>query len=175
MIYVIAFAFLLVAFAFFRRSRGAGVLTTVLDVLASASLGWIAGILIGVGARIGMWSIPFFNGIEPRITFDGTFRVILTFSLFGMGLGVLYELLFRELMRGHGLFFGLLTVAIAAYPLGAAGVQQLRFNPPIAPMIVSVTAIVGIMFVPFSVVLEFMLERWHRFRKTRHVLSAPVH
>jgi hypothetical protein len=175
MIYLIVFAFLLAAFAFFRRSRRAGVLTTLLDVLASASLGWIAGVLIGVGARIGMWSIPFFNGTEPRITFDGTFRVILTFSLFGIGLGVLYELLFRELMRGHGLFFGLLITAIAAYPLGAAGVQQLSFDPPNTPMIVSVTAIVGIMFVPFAVVLECLLERWHRFRETKHMLGVPAH
>jgi hypothetical protein len=60
MIYLIEFAFLLAAFAFFRRSRRAGVLTTLVDVLASASLEWTAGILIGVGARIGMWSILFF-------------------------------------------------------------------------------------------------------------------
>ena len=103
MIYLIIFAFLLAAFPFYRRARHDGVVTTILDVLASAALGWFAGILIGVGARIGMWSIPFFNGAEPRITFDGTFRVILTFSLFGIGLGALYELLFRKLLREHGL------------------------------------------------------------------------
>ena len=170
MIYLIGFAFLLAAFAFFRRARHEPVLTILFDVLASASLGWIAGFLIGAGARVGMWAIPFFNGTESRITFDGTFRVILTFSLFGIALGVLYELLFRRLLREHGILFGLLIVLIAWYPLGSQGVQQLRFSPSFIPMATVTLVVMGITFIPFAVVLEFLLTRWHLWHSARSYL-----
>ncbi|HEV8593508.1 MAG TPA: hypothetical protein VGQ55_15495, partial [Pyrinomonadaceae bacterium] len=124
------------------------------------------------GARIGMWSIPLFNGTEPRITVDGTFRVILTFSLFGIGLGLLYELLFRELMRGHGLLFGLLIALVAWYPLGSQGIQQLRFVPSFLPAAAVTFTIVATMFVPFAVVLEFSLGKWHRFHDKRYFDEA---
>jgi hypothetical protein len=74
MIYLAIGGFILAGIGFFHRSRAAGIWAAVLDTLAAAILGWLSGLLIGVGARIGMWAIPFFNGTEPRITFEGTLQ-----------------------------------------------------------------------------------------------------
>lgn len=87
MIYILALALIVAGMGFYIRLRVQGFLSTILDVLIAAVLGWVAGLLIGVGARIGMWSIPFFNGAESRFSSGGTFDVILFFSLYGIGLG----------------------------------------------------------------------------------------
>src|SRR5687767_12194082 len=120
MIYLLAVASVLAAFGFVRKARASGLRSVLLDTIAATVLGWVAGILIGVGARIGMWSIPFFNGVDPRITFDGTVQVILVFSLFGIGLGIIYELFFRGLLRNRGLQYGVLVTIVGAYPLAEA-------------------------------------------------------
>lgn len=177
MIYLIVFASLLTAFAFYRRSRRFGVIPTLADLLASALLGWISGLLIGAGARIGMWAIPFFNGTEPRITFDGTLQVVLTFSLFGIGLAIIYEFFFRRLLREHGLLFGLLISLIVWYPLGSQGIQQLRFSPTFLSAALVTFAIMAITFIPFSVVLEYLLGHWHHFRsecRSPHVSEGDI-
>src|SRR5687767_14170795 len=111
MIYVAVIVGLLIVFGFWRRVRSSGWISTVLDMLAAGTLGWIAGLLIGFGARLGMWLIPVFNGATPRITFDGTVQVVITFALSGIGLGILYELLFRDLFRRRSVLFGLAITA----------------------------------------------------------------
>jgi hypothetical protein len=172
MIYVIVVALIFAVIGFVRRARTVGVRTTLLDTIVAAAFGWLAGIFMGVGARVGMWSIPFFNGSESRFTFDGTMQVILVFSLYGIGLGILYELVFRKFLRESGLLFGILVTVCAWYPLGAAGVQQLRFEPPLLPLLLVTGAVTLLMFVPFAVCLEQVLERWHRWHDA-HVI-APV-
>ena len=167
MIYFAIAGSVLAVIGFVIRSRSTGVKSTALDTIASATLGWFAGLLIGVGARIGMWAIPFFNGAESRITFDGTFRVVLTFSLFGVGLALIYEFFFRRLLREHGLLFGLLITLIVWYPLGSQGLQQVRFLPPFFPAAAVTFAIMAITFIPYAVMLEFLLARWHMWYSAR--------
>lgn len=173
MIYVIVIASIVAIVAFVRRSRNEGIRATLLDVIVSAAFGWFAGIFIGIGARIGMWAIPFFNGGQPSVTFDGTTQVILVFSLYGIGLGVLYEFIFRNLLRCRGLLFGMMISLCTWYPLGAAGAQQLNFTPTLLPLLLVTGAVMLLMFIPFAVFLEFILERWHRWYDV-HVIS-PVH
>ena len=175
MIYLAILALLIAAAGFWRRSKIDGLASTVVDTLAASVIGWITGIAIGVGARLGMWSIPFFNGTESRFTLDGTLSVILIFSLLGIGLGIVYELFFRSLLRNRGLVFGLLVTVIAAYPLAAAAIQQITFTPRIVPAIGITLLLVGFMFVPFSVLLELLLRLYHRVRNCSHRPARQAH
>ena len=165
MIYLAAVALVISLIGFYRRIRSRGLWSTALDTLAAAGLGWVAGLLIGIGARVGMWSIPFFNGTDPRVTFDGTIQVVLVFSLFGIGLALIYEFFFRQILGRRGLLFGSLVMAVSSYPLASAASQQLTFTPDLLPLTFFTLVIVGLMFVPFAVVLEFLLFRWHAYRK----------
>jgi hypothetical protein len=167
MIYLIAIAFILVAFGFYRRMRRDGFSSTLLDFVIAAVFGWFAGLLIGIGARIGMWSIPFFNGTEPHVTAAGSLRVILVFSLYGIGLGVIYELIFRDLLRKSGLLFGLLVTLFSWYPLANSGVQLLNFTPDLLPLVFFTGVLIALMFVPYALLLEVLFKRWHAWHDRR--------
>ncbi len=176
MIYIVALAVAPAAFGFYRKARHQGIKRTLLDTVVSAAFGWLAGILIGVGARIGMWAIPFFNGTESRFTLDGTLQVVLVFSLYGIGLGILYELIFRGLLRKSGLLFGILVTLFTWYPLGAAGAQQLNFQPSMLPLVFFSGLFVALMFVPFSLLLELLIRRWHLCHdKVPESLAMAIH
>ncbi len=162
MIYILVVALVAAAFGFVHRVRSAGFRLALLDVIVAALFGWLAGIFIGVGARTGMWAIPFFNGTGSRFTLDGTVQVILVFSLYGIGLGILYELFFRRLLHDRGLLFGVLITLCTWYPLAAAGTQQLNFQPSVPAAAFFSFLFVSLMFVPFGLVLELLLKRWHR-------------
>ena len=174
MIYIALLALLLSAVGFYFRVRASGAVSALFDAIAAVVTGWLSGLLIGIGARIGMWSIPFFNGVDSRFTFDGTVQVALTFSLFGIGLGLIYEFVFRSLLRNHGLLFGVLVTIVAAYPLATAALQQINFTPPIIPTIGFSLLFVSIMFVPFGFALEVMLRRYHRIRDSRHLSPSQI-
>lgn len=173
MIYLIAIALIIAAGAFIRRYKVAGIRSASLDLIVAAVSGWLSGIFIGIAARVGMWSIPFFNGGQANVTFDGTLQVILVFSLYGIGLGVLYEFMFRSLLRHRGSFFGVIIALATWYPLGSAGVQQLNFTPQIFPLIFFTGLMMLLMFVPFSFTLEFCLKRWHMWHDMQVI--SPVH
>lgn len=170
MIYLATLAVILAMIAIYRRTKLHGWLNSLLDVAAAAVSGWIAGLLLGIGARIGMWAIPFFNGTESSFSFDGSLSVVLTFSLFGIGLGIFYEFVFRELLRRRGLLYGLLISLITVYPLGSQGVEQLNFSPSILPLAFSTFFFIVLMFIPFAIALEFVLGQWHRF----HDVAMPT-
>jgi hypothetical protein len=174
MIYLALFALIVTAGGFYFRVRSGGLASALLDSIAAVITGWISGLLVGAGARIGMWSIPFFNGVDSRFTFDGTFQVILTFSLFGIGLGLVYEFVFRSLLRKRGILFGVLVTLVAAYPLASAGLQQISFTPPVVPTIAFSLLFVGLMFVPFAMALELLLRRYHRIRDCRHLAPSQI-
>jgi hypothetical protein len=174
MIFLVALALIVAAFGGYYRFRSQGSLPLLLDVVAAAVSGWIAGLLLGVGARIGMWAIPFFNGTEPRFSFDGSLRVVLTFSLFGIGLGILYEVVFRKLFRNHGILFGLAISILTVYPLGREGVELLNFSPSILSLAFFTFFFIAIIFVPFAVALEFFVCRWHRFHDASHESLAAL-
>ena len=164
MIYLLGLALIVAICGFVRRVRTKGLFATILDTIAAATLGWLSGLLIGIGARIGMWSIPFFNGAESRITAAGTLQVVLVFSLYGIVLSLVYELFFRRLLGKGALLFGLLITIVSAYPLASAALQQISFAPGIFPATVASLFFVGLMFLPFAIALEQLLARWHRFR-----------
>src|SRR5215204_1853979 len=128
MIYLVAIAGVILLFGFYHRVRTLGIWFALLDAVAAAACGWIAGLSLGIGARLGMWAIPYFNGTEPNITAGGTFSVVITFSLFGIGLGVLYEMAFRRIFRHWGILFGLAVSLVTVYPLGSQGVELLSFS-----------------------------------------------
>lgn len=162
MIYLLTAALLLAAFGFVRKTRRRGVWIVLLDTLIAAAFGWLSGIFIGVGARIGMWAIPFFNGSESRFTLDGTVQVILVFSLYGIMLGILYELLFRDLLYKKGLLFGLVVAICTWYPLAEAGMQQLNFQPTFISLLFFSGLVMSIMFIPYGIALELLIGRWHQ-------------
>ena len=164
MIYLAGLAILLLGYGIYRSVRTAGAKHTLLDAVAAVVSGWIAGLLLGAGARVGMWAIPFFNGTESRFTLDGSIQVILIFSLLGVGLGLLYEIVFRGLLRGRGSLYGLLITLVLVYPLGSAGVEQLRFSPNLLSLAFFTFLFIAIMFFPYALLLEALLGTWHRFR-----------
>ncbi|MGB7070733.1 MAG: hypothetical protein WBD22_14665 [Pyrinomonadaceae bacterium] len=168
MIYLVSLAVIVAAVGAYLHFRSTGLAAMLLDIAISAAFGWLAGLLLGVFARIGMWTIPFFNGAEPRFSFDGSIEVILTFSLFGIGLGIVYELAFRKLLSESGFLFGVLVTLLTWYPLGKQGVDLLNFSPSWLPLLFFTLSLIGLMFVPFTIVLAFLLGRWHRFRDLRN-------
>jgi len=174
MIYFAAIGLILTLAGFSRRARVDGLRSTLLDLAAAAVVGWVSGLLIGVGARIGMWIIPLINGVESRFTIDGTLQVILVFSLFGIGLGLIYEFIFRGPLANRGLLFGVTVTLVTAYPLAAAGLQQITFKPEIAPTVGLSLFVVGMMFIPFAVALETLLRVYHRLRGNRYLASAQM-
>lgn len=166
MIYLVALALIVTTIGVYRRVRSKGFSEVLLDTLAAIVSGWLAGLLLGIGARIGMWAIPFFNGTESRFSFDGSLSVVLTFSLFGIGIGILYEFVFRQLFRERGWLFGIAISILTVYPLGRQGVELLTFAPSLLPLAFFTFLFIAIIFVPYAVALEFLNSRWHRFHSS---------
>ncbi|MEJ7624629.1 MAG: hypothetical protein WKF34_11615 [Pyrinomonadaceae bacterium] len=164
MTYIIVILTVLMLYAFARRALVHGAVKTLIDAGSGAISGWIAGILIGIGARVGMWTIPFANGTASRASLEGSLQVVLVFSLFGIGLGLLYELLFRSLFRRRGVLYGLLITIVTAYPIGSAGFQQLEFPPSPAGAVASSLFFAGLMFIPFAIANEYILTLIRRVR-----------
>lgn len=173
MIYLAALALSVMTFGFYQRLRSAGFRPALLDVTVAAVSGWLAGLFIGIGARLGMWAIPFFNGTESRFSFEGTTRVVLVFSLYGVALGILYELVFRRILRERGFLFGLVITLVTWYPLGKQGVELLNFSPSVLSTAFFTLVSISFMFIPFGAALEHLLGRWHALRRPTANLHAP--
>lgn len=161
MIYLLAIALILTAFGFARKARQSGFPSVTLDFGVAAVLGFLAGIFIGLGARIAMSAIAFANGDSPSFTLSGSIRVVITFASFGIVLGLIYEALFRDLLRHSGLAFGFLLTLCLWYPLADSGVQILRFQPTAISLIFFSGVLIALMWLPFSLTLEALLARWH--------------
>jgi len=125
MVFLLAAVLLLSAWRFILLARRRGIVHVIKSVLLAASLGLLAGVFIGVGARIGMGAITVANGGAPRFTPSGSFSVVATFSGFGIILGVVYEGMFRHLLRRSGLAYGALLTLCSWYPLAHSAAQQL--------------------------------------------------
>jgi predicted membrane protein len=162
MIYLLAVALILTSAGFWLKAREKGALATFLDALISIVFGFLAGIFIGVGARIGMWAIAFANGDASRFSVAGTIQVIAVFACFGLGLGLIYEGFFRRVLRARGLLFGILITLCAWYPLGESAAQVMNFQPTNVSLFFWTLVCVASMFLPFGVVLEWLLKRRHR-------------
>lgn len=172
MIFLLIAALLLTAWRFTADARERGLAASSRGVAVAACCGLLAGVFIGVGARVGMGAITIANGAPQRFTASGTASVIAVFSSYGIVLGVVYEVLFRRLLRHRGLAFGGLLTLCTWYPLAHAAAQQLTARAsPITLAVVS-GLLVGLIWVPFGLALEALLSRWHGRKRGRAVAVA---
>lgn len=162
MVFLLAAVLLPTAWQYFLTARRRGLLYVFKSIAAAAALGLLAGVFIGVGARAGMSAITVANGDAPNFTLSGSLNVVLTFSSFGILLGIIYEGLFRRLLRRSGLAYGLLLMLCSWYPLAQAAAQQLTGRPAPAAQIVVSGLVVALMWLPFGAALEALLRRWQK-------------
>lgn len=161
MIFLLAGVLLLTAWRFTALARQRSLAWVLRGVAISACCGLLAGVFIGVGARVGMGVITIANGEPQRLTASGTFTVVVTFSSFGILLGVVYEGVFRGLLRRKGVAYGGLLTLCTWYPLAHAAAQQLTAPPALIALVTLSGLFVGLMWLPFAFTLEALLRRWH--------------
>lgn len=172
MIFLLIAALLLTAWRFTALARRRGLALALRGVAISAGCGLLAGVFIGVGARVGMGAITIANDAPQRLTASGTFAVVVTFSSFGIVLGVVYEVLLRRLLRGKGLAYGGLLTLCTWYPLAHAAAQQLTAHPALIGLVTLSGLLVGLMWLPFGLALEALLRRWHDRKGVRAAAAA---
>jgi hypothetical protein len=172
MIFLLAGVLLLTAWRVTALARRRGLAWALRGVAVSACCGLLAGLFIGVGARVGMGAITIANGDPQRLTASGTFAVVVTFSSFGVALGVVYEGLFRGPLRRRGLAYGGLLTLCTWYPLADAAAQQLTARPTLIALVTLSGLLVGLMWLPFGLALEALLGRWHDRRRARAATAA---
>ena len=171
MIYLLVAVLLLTAWQFILKARRDGALRVFKSIAVAAVSGLLAGLFIGLGARIGMAAIPVANGAVPSFTPVGTFTVVLAFSSYGIALGVVYEAFFRRLLRASGLAYGGLLMLVSWYPLAQAAMQQITGQPSLLSLVVISGLIVALMWLPFGLALEALLRRW----QSRGTAQAVAH
>ncbi|MBV9927563.1 MAG: hypothetical protein JOZ96_21275 [Acidobacteria bacterium] len=160
MIYLLTAVLLLTAWRLILAARRHGSLRVLKGVAVAAASGLLAGVFIGLGARVGMAAIPVANGGAPSFTLAGSFAVVLTFSGYGVALGVVYEGLFRRALRANGLAYGGLLMLSSWYPLAQAAAQELTGQTALIPLTIVSGIIVAFMWLPFGLALESLLRRW---------------
>lgn len=161
MVYLLAAVLLLTAWQLTLTARRRGSIWVLKSVGVAAIAGLLAGVFIGVGARTGMAAIPVANGGGPSFSLSGSFAVVFTFAGYGIALGVVYEGLFRRLLRRRGLAYGALLMLCTWYPLAQAAAQQLNGRPSFVPLAFVSGLVVALMWLPFALTLEALLRRWH--------------
>lgn len=172
MIYVLAVVLILTAARVACAARRRGARRVLRGLAAAGVLGLLAGVFIGVGARVGMSAITIANGEVPRPTASGSLNVVLTFSALGLPLGVVYEGLVRHLLRRKkALTFGALLTLCTAYPLAQAAAQQINAPMNFAALALVSVLMVALMWLPYALALEWLLARWERWRERR---AAPA-
>lgn len=174
MIFLLAGVLLLSAWRCIYLARRRGLLWVVKSVAAAAVLGLLAGVFIGIGARLGMSAITIANGGALRLSLAGTSTVVFTFSSAGIFLGVVYEVLFRQPLRRCGAAYGALIALVTWYPLGHAAAQQLTWAPALVPFLIISGLLVALMWLPFGVALEALLGRWQNGGEARLVAGTAV-
>jgi hypothetical protein len=174
MIYLLAAVLLLTVWQLALTARRFGLLQVGRSIAVAAVAGLLAGVFIGLGARVGMAAIPIANGGLPSFTPAGSFSVVLTFASYGIGLGVAYEGLFRRLLRANGLAYGGLLVLSSWYPLAQAAAQQITGQPALIPLITVSGVIVALMWLPFGLTLEALLRRWQGRGTTAQTVASAA-
>jgi hypothetical protein len=172
MIFLLAAVLLLTAWRFTADARERGWAESLRGLAVAACCGLLAGVFIGVGARIGMGAITIANGAPQRLTASGTATVVVIFSSYGIALGVLYEALFRRLLRRNGLAYGGLLTLCTWYSLAQAAAQQLTTPPPLISFVAVSGLLVALIWLPFGLALEALLRRWHGRKRGRVVAVA---
>lgn len=174
MIYLLAIALILTVAGFVIKARQKGALTIILDAAIAIVFGFLAGIIIGVGARFGMWAVAVANGAEPSFSASGTLRVVATFACFGIVFGLIYEGLLRSVLGRRGLIFGILITIVAIYPTAEAVADTLAFQPTALSLFFFSGVGAALMFVPFAIVLERLLRFWHRRDEILVASESPL-
>ena len=174
MIFLLMAALLLTAWRFSADARERGLAESLRSVAAAACCGLLAGVFIGVGARVGMGAITIANGAPQRLTASGTFTVVVTFSSFGILLGVVYEGLLRRPLRRKGLAYGALLTLCTWYPLAQAAAQQLTAHTALAALVALSGLLVGMMWLPFGLALEALLRKWDGRERVRAAAAVAV-
>jgi hypothetical protein len=174
MIYLLVAVLLLTAWQLTLRARRDGLLRVLKGLAVAAVVGLLAGVFIGLGARVGMAAIPVANGGTPSFTLAGSFTVVLTFSSYGIALGIVYEGLFRRLLRANGLAYGVLLMLASWYPLARAAAQQLTGQTAFIPLALTSGIVVALMWLPYGLTLEALLRRWQGRVTARAVASAAA-
>ncbi|MCA1617746.1 MAG: hypothetical protein LC795_00215 [Acidobacteria bacterium] len=174
MVYLLVAVLLLTAWQLTLRARREGLLRVVKGLAVAAVFGLLAGVFIGLGARAGMAAITFANGGTPSITLAGSFTVVSTFSSYGIALGIVYEGLFRRLLRANGLAYGGLLMLSSWYPLAQAAAQQLTGQPASISLVITSGIVVALMWLPYGLTLEALLRRWQSRMTARTVANAAA-
>ena len=172
MIFLLSAALLLTAWRFTAAARERGRAEALRGVVVAACCGLLAGVFIGVGARVGMGAITIANGAPQRFTASGTASVIVIFSSYGIVLGVVYEVLFRRPLRHNGLAYGGLLTLCTWYSLAHAAAQQLTTPPALIPLVMVSGLLVGLIWLPFGFALEALLRRWHGRKRGQAAAAA---
>lgn len=163
-----AFAFVIVRYALLVRRQQSPASLIELPVVAGAGL--IAGLWLGVGSRAAMRVIAMANG-GGAFSAGGTLQVVLVFTAFGGGVGLLYAGFFRHALATSGLLFGALLTLATWYPLGRAAWQQLARKPDLVTMAAVSLAIIAAMWIPYALALQLLMRR---FDRTIHGRNADL-
>ncbi len=158
MIYVLVPALALAVIGYGRIARTRGLLVFVDAAIATIG-GLVAGLALGVGARIAMRVLAVALSLPLRLTADGTILVIAAFSCVGAVLGFIYVGALRDLLWRRGLLYGLLLSAVTFQPFLRTAAEDLQ-RPQLSPEVLLGTIGMSLaMWVPYGVLLEWSIDR----------------
>jgi hypothetical protein len=168
MIYVLAGSLLIALWHYVRVGRRSGALAVLRELALTLAAGLIAGVLVAIGARLGMRLIAEANDAAPRISLTGTSVVFVVYCGIGALCAVLYSAVFRWWLRRSGLRYGCLLFLVTWYPLAHSGAQQLVEPLSFLSLALWSAAIIALMWLPYAIALERLLSWWDR-RQTGHL------
>ncbi len=160
MIYLAATILLLAIVRYGLAIRAAGSFAPLREVGWAILGGLAGGVLLAVAARGGMALITIANGAAPRITFDGTSRILVTFIGMGGAIGIAYAGLFGRAMSRRGLVFGALLVAATVWPLANEVADSLPLS--FSNLMFGTALVVCAMWLPYALVMESIVAALSR-------------
>jgi hypothetical protein len=171
MIFVLAAALLLTAWRYgvLARRRGIGaVLRAVAVALAAGSL---AGVVLGLSARVAMRLLALGTGAAPRLSAEGTSAVVVAFTGVGVAVAFPYAGVVRSLVRRPALAYAALLAAVTFPPFLRTAAQDLGAGAWDARVIGGTLLVSLVMWVPYALVLEAGLARLSRLLG----VGSPAH
>lgn len=121
-----------------------------------------AGLVWGLGLRVGMRLVALAAGREPKFTLGGTLLILLMGTLFGASFGVLFASV-RHWLPGQrlrrGFAFGAILAVLFWYPFFRAAGEDLKevVHPAI---VVFASSTLSLLWVGYGFVLEAVAEKW---------------
>jgi hypothetical protein len=142
--------------------RRCGMRAAVRNFVASLCGGLVAGVMLGVSARIAMRLLAVGLGTPLRLTAAGTFTVIMAFSLLGVVLGVPYGAVFRDLLRRNPLAYAGLLILVTLQPFIRTAAQDLDASVWDTRVLAGAAVVTVVMWVPYAILLEASFSRLSR-------------